>query len=809
MKKFLFTLASLFVASSAFANSYFFMDKVEITEDMVGQEITLTVGADFRELVSAFELWITMPEGLEVVDFETGADMKGMKYYNVRGREMSVDAAVTTIDMMHFVGITSATTTGYYQDETGTWVPYGAIKWLPGVYEEMIILYVQVNAVPTEDVTLRTEPGCGQDPRADQYGGRAVPEGGANLPWGERLPEDTPTLKDCESPSVMGATGENGTYYIQITPDPATDGALQYTVDVEPVSTETIDGIVYLYYNRGAEDVTVHVEAWTNEGTEYNASEKEIKDIVVPKLPQVATPVVTFTGGNGTIYVSATCATEGATVVLYDPEGNAVDMPAEVNYDIYEGYDATWTATATAPNMLPSATGENHIVIAADQKATVESPSIMGYNDEDGVHFNIVITPDPATDGVLEFTADPMPGAKAETLVYTRGDADYTVHVEARTKEGATCQASDWEIKDITVPALGKTAKPSVTYSYENGELNVWAYGSDDDAVYTLYCDGVEYTGEMPITFDIYEGYNHTWTATALAPNKQVSDLSDPCVINIPAEQKVYTTPDPVIGEPVVVDDNTVTVTVTGQGNIVVTVTTYDENGNAVTETYTGRDEVVVPFTRGENDEFVQISATATADLPEGYDVVAPGQATEPYVVIPAKPVVPQTAMPDYTITEGVSSYVYLTDENGNIIYAPDGKPAAALDENGNRIIDENGHWKEVTFTNMDEDDAVIEYRIDGGEWFVWDGEPLNFANDGTYVVEVRATAAGKTVSEVNTVTVVITPKTGVNELVNGKAVAGVRYFNMAGQEMQEANGVTIVVTTYTDGTTSAVKVMK
>ena len=50
---------------------------------------------------------------------------------------------------------------------------------------------------------------------------------------------------------------------------------------------------------------------------------------------------------------------------------------------------------------------------------------------------------------------------------------------------------------------------------------------------------------------------------------------------------------------------------------------------------------------------------------------------------------------------------------------------------------------------------------------------------------------------------------TSVNELVNGKTVAGVRYFNMAGQEMQEANGITIVVTTYTDGTTSAVKVIK
>ena len=52
-------------------------------------------------------------------------------------------------------------------------------------------------------------------------------------------------------------------------------------------------------------------------------------------------------------------------------------------------------------------------------------------------------------------------------------------------------------------------------------------------------------------------------------------------------------------------------------------------------------------------------------------------------------------------------------------------------------------------------------------------------------------------------------PVVNVDELVNGKTVAGVRYYNMAGQEMQEANGMTIVVTTYTDGTTNAVKVIK
>jgi hypothetical protein len=51
----------------------------------------------------------------------------------------------------------------------------------------------------------------------------------------------------------------------------------------------------------------------------------------------------------------------------------------------------------------------------------------------------------------------------------------------------------------------------------------------------------------------------------------------------------------------------------------------------------------------------------------------------------------------------------------------------------------------------------------------------------------------------------------GVEELVNDtqKVVAGVRYYNIMGQEMKEANGITIVVTTYTDGSHSAVKVIK
>ena len=52
-------------------------------------------------------------------------------------------------------------------------------------------------------------------------------------------------------------------------------------------------------------------------------------------------------------------------------------------------------------------------------------------------------------------------------------------------------------------------------------------------------------------------------------------------------------------------------------------------------------------------------------------------------------------------------------------------------------------------------------------------------------------------------------PTTSIDEMNACKTVASVRYFNMTGQEMLQASGVTIVVTSYTDGTTSTTKVIK
>ena len=120
-----------------------------------------------------------------------------------------------------------------------------------------------------------------------------------------------------------------------------------------------------------------------------------------------------------------------------------------------------------------------------------------------------------------------------------------------------------------------------------------------------------------------------------------------------------------------------------------------------------------------------------------------------------------------------------------------------------------HGYFVEIIPT----EESVIYYRIiypDGTvtEWAEYE-EILSFEGDGKYRVEAYAVADGKLPSEEIAYEFVVAPITGVEEMMSGKEVAGVRYFNLAGQEMREANGLTIVVTTYTDGTTSAVKVVK
>ena len=109
---------------------------------------------------------------------------------------------------------------------------------------------------------------------------------------------------------------------------------------------------------------------------------------------------------------------------------------------------------------------------------------------------------------------------------------------------------------------------------------------------------------------------------------------------------------------------------------------------------------------------------------------------------------------------------------------------------------------------------AVTEELMTSGQELTLYDDGVNFRlpGEGSYTVTlVREEGAKAALTDVKIVVAKAnepTP-TAVND-INSKAVAGVKYVNIAGMESDKPfDGVNIVVTTYTDGTKSAVKVIK
>ena len=121
---------------------------------------------------------------------------------------------------------------------------------------------------------------------------------------------------------------------------------------------------------------------------------------------------------------------------------------------------------------------------------------------------------------------------------------------------------------------------------------------------------------------------------------------------------------------------------------------------------------------------------------------------------------------------------------------------------------------------------AYVVIHIEGnGDITVWvNGNEVDLDEDGnillhadehedvTYVITAVAQEQGKLASEPTEFTIIVpayNDDVNVDEINACKSVVRVRYFNMAGQEMDHADGMTLVVTTYSDGSTTAIKVIK
>ena len=169
---------------------------------------------------------------------------------------------------------------------------------------------------------------------------------------------------------------------------------------------------------------------------------------------------------------------------------------------------------------------------------------------------------------------------------------------------------------------------------------------------------------------------------------------------------------------------------------------------------------------------------------------------------------------PDNFNASGVYSYDYRTNNGcieAKIVYTMGGEEPTVTSEpviNGH-ANNEGGYVVEI----LPSEPSTIYYCVhypDGetSNWAVYDGV-LNFSGEGSYKVEAYAKAEDKEPSEVVEHVFTISITTGISEMTNGKGIVSKRYFNVMGQEIQQPEGVTIVVTTYSDGTSNAEKIVK
>ena len=148
-------------------------------------------------------------------------------------------------------------------------------------------------------------------------------------------------------------------------------------------------------------------------------------------------------------------------------------------------------------------------------------------------------------------------------------------------------------------------------------------------------------------------------------------------------------------------------------------------------------------------------------------------------------------------------SFTALVEATGEIIDEDDGKAYSYFAFTG-RLAEEEYDWA-----------AIRSYRFgpSEGECYVNEemlGTDLMLSRYSVYTFRVASNKKYSMTINLDEMTLNITEVSdSVDELAAGKTVSDVRYFNVMGQEMNQANGVTIVVTRYTDGSTTATKVIK
>ena len=189
------------------------------------------------------------------------------------------------------------------------------------------------------------------------------------------------------------------------------------------------------------------------------------------------------------------------------------------------------------------------------------------------------------------------------------------------------------------------------------------------------------------------------------------------------------------------------------------------------------------------------VPADPTAD--EWYDCGDESGFSKFYFTLPETDVDGNPIDPEY-----LSYIIWINDGNGSVYQFT--FPAEDYTFDLEEDIDEVYYWLYSSAVDF-HDYYIYMYRTNEEGY-----EPLfvrDEDHDGNIGIQVFYTVNGE--RNASNIAWLYDVQSSVNEMNAGKTVANVRFFNVAGQEIAQPEGLTIKVTTYTDGTTSAVKVVK
>ena len=519
MKKFLFTLAALLMASSAFATvEKFTMEGRELAKTELGTEIAFPVTAEFEAMVSGFDLEFVCPEGVSV----TGHSWKaGRKINCLMYSEDEEDYVMTSFTPAFkrldnkIVAITSTLEEeyDYINDEL---VSCGAVKWKPGTHYMLDIKLTFAADFQGGTVQLVTKPTCGNDPRA----------AAGMYP---RSTGDTQTVDVVFT--VEQDTPPTPEQAVEPTITPSGDYAQTITIAGEEGANlfYSLDGVNYQAYTEPfILDVPGEYTVYAYAVGPGDKTQSEIAElpVIVTEEPagQANKPEITITNNN-TTSVGITITAEAGAEIYYQITANGAKAYSLYTESFTYGTPGTYTieAYAVGPNGKTESVHETaeFTVKAPAQPSTpgdiqvTEITPTGYYVMPTGNNAQIIVNGEPVD--APYFVARPEFGQE---------DANVVIYV--RTDDDAEGDAYYPVITEVTLPVKAQLPTPEI--NYESGKASIdWIPGQGYD--YENATDGhyvtVTITGEpgYEIHYVINNSDKPIKMVSTLAPFQEVDKV--------------------------------------------------------------------------------------------------------------------------------------------------------------------------------------------------------------------------------------------------------------------------------------------